>query len=111
MRQDSVSRLERRTDLLISTLRSYLEAMGGSLKLVVEFEDEEPVALNSLLAEEPTDIEPSTGQWCGYTYVAHGSYIANCNVVPHTSHAHYYTGIVVADGLMRPVPGSECIGD
>lgn len=39
MRQDSVSRLENRTDLLLSTLRSYVEAMGGSLRLVVEFPD------------------------------------------------------------------------
>ena len=37
--QDSVSRLESRSDLLLSTLRSYVEAMGGSLKLVVEFPD------------------------------------------------------------------------
>ena len=37
--QDSVSRIENRSDLLLSTLRSYVEAMGGSLKLVVEFPD------------------------------------------------------------------------
>jgi transcriptional regulator with XRE-family HTH domain len=37
--QDSISRLESRSDLLISTLQSYIEAMGGSLKLVVEFPD------------------------------------------------------------------------
>ena len=37
--QDSVSRIESRSDLLISTLRSYVEAMGGSLKLVVQFRD------------------------------------------------------------------------
>jgi hypothetical protein len=35
----SVSRLESRSDLLLSTLRGYVEAMGGSLKLVVEFPD------------------------------------------------------------------------
>jgi DNA-binding XRE family transcriptional regulator len=29
--QDSVSRLESRSDLLISTLQSYVEAMGGAL--------------------------------------------------------------------------------
>jgi transcriptional regulator with XRE-family HTH domain len=37
--QDSVSRIERRSDLLISTLQSYVEAMGGALKLVVQFPD------------------------------------------------------------------------
>lgn len=37
--QDSVSRLEGRSDLLLSTLKSYVEAMGGSLKIVAEFPD------------------------------------------------------------------------
>ena len=37
--QDSVSRLESRSDLLISTLQSYVEAMGGELKIVVEFKE------------------------------------------------------------------------
>jgi transcriptional regulator with XRE-family HTH domain len=37
--QDGVSRIENRSDMLISTLQSYVEAMGGSLKLVVQFPD------------------------------------------------------------------------
>jgi transcriptional regulator with XRE-family HTH domain len=37
--QDSVSRIESRSDMLISTLRTYIEAMGGSLKVVAEFPD------------------------------------------------------------------------
>ena len=32
--QDSVSRLEKRSDLLLSTLRKTVEAMGGNLSLV-----------------------------------------------------------------------------
>ena len=35
--QESVSRIERRADLMLSTLRDYVEAMGGHLKLVAEF--------------------------------------------------------------------------
>lgn len=46
--QDSVSRLEQRSDLLISTLRNYVEAMGGKLSLVAEFPDKEPVILSGL---------------------------------------------------------------
>ncbi|MFM7440941.1 MAG: XRE family transcriptional regulator [Snowella sp.] len=46
--QDSVSRLEKRTDLLLSTLRSYINAMGGNLKLIAEFPDRPPVLLNGL---------------------------------------------------------------
>src|SRR5271157_3387310 len=41
--QDSVSRLEKRSDLLLSTLRKAVEAMGGTLSLVAEFPDRRPV--------------------------------------------------------------------
>ncbi len=39
IKQSSVSKLERRTDLYISTLRRYIEAMGGSLELRANFAD------------------------------------------------------------------------
>lgn len=32
IRQESVSRLEQRSDLLLSTLNSYIEAMGGQIE-------------------------------------------------------------------------------
>jgi transcriptional regulator with XRE-family HTH domain len=44
MGQDGISRLEKRSDLLLSTLRNYVEAVGGSLTLVAQFPDKEPVA-------------------------------------------------------------------
>src|SRR3989337_839976 len=40
--QDSVSRLEQRSDLLISTLRGYVEAMAGRMSLVAEFPAQNP---------------------------------------------------------------------
>jgi transcriptional regulator with XRE-family HTH domain len=46
--QEGVSKIERRSDLLISTLREYVEAMGGQLSLVVEFPDREPVILSGI---------------------------------------------------------------
>jgi Helix-turn-helix domain len=46
--QEGVSRIEHRSDLLLSTLRSYVEAMGGNLSLIVEFPDREPVALSGI---------------------------------------------------------------
>lgn len=46
--QDSVSRLEKRTDLHLSTLSNYIRAMGGSLKLVAEFPDRTPIVLEGL---------------------------------------------------------------
>jgi ribosome-binding protein aMBF1 (putative translation factor) len=38
-KQASVSKIEHRTDMYISTLRSYIEAMGGQLKIVAHFPD------------------------------------------------------------------------
>jgi len=46
--QDSVSRLEKRSDLLLSTLRKTVKAMGGSLSLVAEFPDRAPVVLSGI---------------------------------------------------------------
>src|SRR5579863_8823724 len=55
--QDGVSKLEKRADLMISTLRKTVEAMGGSLFLVAEFPDREPVKLAGI-AEEDTPRPP-----------------------------------------------------
>ena len=51
--QDGVSRLEKRSDLLLSTLRKTVEAMGGSLSLVAEFPDRGPVVLSGIAEDEP----------------------------------------------------------
>ena len=50
--QDSVSRLEKRSDLLLSTLRKTVEAMGGTLSLVAEFPDRAPVVLSGIGGDE-----------------------------------------------------------
>ena len=47
--QDGVSRLEQRSDLLLSTLRKTVEAMGGSLSLIVRFPDRPPVELSGIV--------------------------------------------------------------
>jgi transcriptional regulator with XRE-family HTH domain len=46
--QDQVSRLEKRSDLLLSTLRRSIEALGGSLSLVAQFPDRDPVVLSGI---------------------------------------------------------------
>lgn len=51
--QDSVSRLEKRSDLLLSTLRKTVEAMGGNLSLVAEFPDRAPVVLSGFAGDGP----------------------------------------------------------
>jgi DNA-binding XRE family transcriptional regulator len=52
--QEGVSKIERRSDLLISTLRRTVEAMGGSLSLVAEFPDRDPVVLSGIAEDAPT---------------------------------------------------------
>ena len=37
--QAAISRLERREDMYVSTLRDYIRALGGELKLVASFPD------------------------------------------------------------------------
>jgi DNA-binding XRE family transcriptional regulator len=46
--QESVSRLEKRKDVLLSTLSHYVEAMGGRLRVTVEFPDHPAVRLADL---------------------------------------------------------------
>ena len=59
--QENVSRLEQRSDLLISTLSGYVAAMGGKLSLVVEFPDRPPVTLTGLAAlDDPSENDPAT---------------------------------------------------
>ena len=50
--QDSVSRLEKRSDLLLSTLRKTVKAMGGNLSLVAEFPDRPPVVLSGISEQQ-----------------------------------------------------------
>ncbi len=51
--QEGVSRLEKRSDMLLSTLRGYVMAMGGELELVARFPDRPPVVIEHL-ADKPT---------------------------------------------------------
>lgn len=39
VKQSSVSKIERRTDMYISSLRSHIEAMGGELDIIARFPD------------------------------------------------------------------------
>ena len=53
--QDAISRLERRSDLLLSTLRRTVEAMGGTLSLVARFPDRPPVELAGITEHDARD--------------------------------------------------------
>lgn len=56
--QDAISRIERRSDLLLSTLRRYIQAMGGELDLVARFPNRPPVLLDHI-AQEPVTARRS----------------------------------------------------
>ena len=43
--QAAVSKIERRTDMYVSTLRSYIEAMGGRLEIIAQFPGGRPVRI------------------------------------------------------------------
>jgi len=47
-RQVYVSRLERRADMKLSTLREYVRALGGDLQLMVTFPGDIPVRLRDI---------------------------------------------------------------
>jgi DNA-binding XRE family transcriptional regulator len=51
--QDAISRLEQRSDMLLSTLRLYIESLGGKLQLVAQFPGRPPVLLDHLGIKKP----------------------------------------------------------
>ena len=52
--QDTISRLEKRSDMLLSTLRHYVESMGGKLELVAQFPNRPPVVNEHLGVDADT---------------------------------------------------------
>jgi len=44
--QPAISKIEQRTDVYISSLRSYIEAVGGKLKIVADFPEGEVTITN-----------------------------------------------------------------
>ncbi len=46
--QPAVSKLERQTDMYLSTLRGYVKAMGGELDVIVRLPNRGPVKVRSL---------------------------------------------------------------
>jgi transcriptional regulator with XRE-family HTH domain len=48
VRQEAISRLEQRNDMLLSTLRHYVESMGGTLELIARFPGRPSVVIENL---------------------------------------------------------------
>lgn len=59
--QPSVSKIEKQADMYLSTLRNYVEAVGGNLELVVRFPEQPPLTLSGLGdVLEPARAAPRT---------------------------------------------------
>ena len=54
VQQSAVSRIERRTDMYLSTLTGMVEAMGGTLEIIAKFPDRPPVRINQLKTLGPS---------------------------------------------------------
>lgn len=46
-RQDEISRIEQRSDLLLSTLRDYVHSLGGELELLCTFKNRRSVRIRT----------------------------------------------------------------
>ena len=58
--QGNVSRLEKNSDMLLSTLQKYIEAIGGKLSLTVELPNQPPITLTGfgdLIGVDPTSTD------------------------------------------------------
>jgi hypothetical protein len=61
-RQVYVSRLERRADMKLSTLREYVRALGGDLQLMVTFPGDLPVRLRDIGTMSARKARNATGK-------------------------------------------------
>lgn len=65
IKQPSVSKIEKQADMYLSTLRSYIEAIGGHLELVVHLPHRREVRLNALGDLRPEGVVSSRGRPSG----------------------------------------------
>ncbi|WP_265087516.1 helix-turn-helix domain-containing protein [Psychrobacter arenosus] len=61
VQQPAVAKMEKRTDMYISTLRSHIQAMGGELNIIAKFPEGE-VKITNFSDIEALDMTSSTAQ-------------------------------------------------
>lgn len=57
VKQAEISKIEHRTDMYVSTLRDYIEAMGGKLEITASFPNSPPIKINQFESEESESRE------------------------------------------------------
>jgi transcriptional regulator with XRE-family HTH domain len=62
IQQPAVSKIERQTDLYLSTLRNYIAAVGGELEILARFPDRDPVRITQF---NPLKRRRGAGQAAG----------------------------------------------
>ena len=68
--QDTISRLEQRSDMLPSTLKRYVEAMGGKLDLVAKFPNRPPVIIGQIAEPRGQQEQFAKGPRAGKRHTA-----------------------------------------
>jgi transcriptional regulator with XRE-family HTH domain len=53
VKQGEISKIEHRTDMLVSTLREYVEQLGRSLEITVHFPDKKPIKITQFEIDDP----------------------------------------------------------
>jgi transcriptional regulator with XRE-family HTH domain len=74
-----VSKLERQTDMYVSTLRSYVEAMGGQLEIVARFED------GAVRLKQFDELDREITEWVQATKDRLEDSAPNAVLLPHVS--------------------------
>lgn len=64
VKQAEVSKIEHRTDMYVSTLRDYVQAMGGTLDIIASFPNSSPVRIShfEVLAEDAREAIVKSGE-------------------------------------------------
>lgn len=57
--QAQVSKIERRTDMYVSTLRAFIQAMGGELDIIARFPDQPPIRIGQFKELDNEDMLPT----------------------------------------------------
>ena len=62
VRQDTISSLEKRSDMLLSTLRHYVESMGGRLEIVAQFPNRPAFVIQHLGTDTVAARKPASAK-------------------------------------------------
>jgi transcriptional regulator with XRE-family HTH domain len=55
VKQGEVSKIEHRTDMYVSTLRNYIEGLGGKLEITASFPDRNPIRITQFELERNSE--------------------------------------------------------